>query len=287
MQTRKIALLAALILVFIVCAGVSCRLTAEPPHTPAQGDFTAHFIDVGQGDSILLTCGGQAMLIDAGVSQSGGKIIEYIKAQGISKLDIVAATHPHADHIGGMAEVLDAFEVGLFIMPKAEHTTVTFEKMLDAIERNGCDAGYAYDGLSYELGDADIEVLSPVEGEEQSDLNNCSLVMLVRFGSFKLMLTGDAEKKIEQRLLPDAESVDVLKVAHHGSSTSSTPDYIAKLKPKIAVICCGEGNDYGHPHRETTETLDAVDAAVYRTDLRGTIVISVNGGEIDVQTERR
>ena len=263
----------------------------ERPALPAAvegADFAIHFIDVGQGDAILLASGNQHMLVDAGTGKDSAALIDFIKARGVGAdgLDVVVATHPHSDHIGGMADILDAFAVDVFLMPEAMHTTATFEKMLDAVERNGCDARYGAAGQMYRLGGATVTVLSPPEGEfEGSNLNNSSIVLAVEMDGVRMLLMGDAEKEVERAVI-DAGwgDFDLLKTGHHGSNTSSSAAFLDAINPLHAVISCGAGNDYGHPHPEVLARLNGT--RIWRTDLGGTVTAIIEGGELHVSTAR-
>jgi len=283
-----VLLMTALALAYGMYMAGDVAETATSPAAVENADFAIHFIDVGQGDAILLASGNQHMLVDAGTGKDAQAIIDYIKAQGVGAdgLDLVVATHPHSDHIGGMADVLDAFAVDLFLMPEASHTTATFEKMLDAAERNGCDARYGAAGQIYQLGDARVTVLSPPEGAfEGNNLNNSSLVLAIEYQGVRMLLMGDAEGEVE-RAIVDAgwADFDLLKTGHHGSNTSSSQAFLDAIAPQHTVISCGVGNDYGHPHAEVLARLSGT--RVWRTDLGGTITAVVEGGKLHVSSAR-
>lgn len=237
-----------------------------------------HFIDVGQGDSILIQSGDSAMLVDAGTNESGSVIVEYLKALGISHLDWVIGTHPHEDHIGGMDDVLRAFPVDRVMMPEKEHTTKTFEDVLDAIIEQDLSVTAPVPGDTYELGNSSFTILGPVK-EYGDELNNWSVVLCFNCGDTSFVLTGDAESEAEEDILAQSSDLkaDVLKLGHHGSSTSSSEAFLNAIDPSAVIISCGPDNDYGHPHASTLEKIEALGAAIFRTDQQGTIVVESDG----------
>ena len=282
-----------IVLLFIIGVSGCANVDLDSP-TSSEEDKTfvasenkliAHFIDVGQGDSSFIELpNGDTMLIDAGTASYGDDIIEYIESLGYQDIDYVVATHPHADHIGGMAEVIDAFDIETVYMPKAVSTSKTYENLLETIQDKG---------LSIHTGRAGVEVLNtddltilmfaPVQ-EEYSNLNNYSIVLKITYGDTSFLYTGDAEDSLDE-ITGDIEA-DVLKVGHHGSDTSTTSDFLARVNPSYAVISVGEGNSYGHPALSTIELLEGYTSNIYRTDLNGTVVISSDGVNINVDTER-
>ncbi len=255
---------------------------------PQEGELSLVVLDVGQGDSLLLCSEGKWALVDAGTPESAPVVLKALKDYGVSSLELAVATHPHADHIGGMAAVLDACPPGEFWMPDAVHTSAAYENMLDAVERSGADAVLAQTGDTFALGSARITVLSPGgDAPYAGSLNNMSLVLLCEGGGVRLLLTGDAELPVEQALLQNGlPQADVLKAGHHGSSTSSSRAFLQAVRPRYAVISCAAGNSYGHPHRETLEAFADMGVQVLRTDTQGSILLNASGGNIDVYTER-
>ncbi len=220
------------------------------------------------------------MLIDAGNNDDGPKVISYIKDQGISKLDIVIGTHPHEDHIGGLDMVINTYAIGQVIMPKVSHTTKTYKDVLTAIQKKGLKITTAKPGLSLDLGpEVKTTVLAPVEtGYEE--LNNYSVVIRMVYEQISFLFTGDAEKLSEDQILASGAELSstVLKVGHHGSSSSSSQAFLEKVKPQYAVIMTGKQNEYGHPHQETIKKLN--DSGIYRTDQNGTIVATSDGSHL-------
>ncbi len=261
--------------------------TAEPTETlmdgmdisPTYKDIKVHFIDVGQGDCEFIELpNGQTMLIDAGNSHNGSEIISYIEnIFEYDEINFVVATHPHSDHIGGMAEVISHFNIGAMYMPEKAHTSYTFENLLNAIESNNIDLHRAKaDTNILTSGLLKIDLLAPFN-EQYSNLNNYSAVVKITYDETVLLFMGDAESQVEYKLLDKDIDADVLKVGHHGSDTASTELFISKVSPSVAVISCGSGNQYGHPHDTTLAVLNNYKADIYRTDEVGTIVVTADG----------
>lgn len=242
-----------------------------------SGLMRIHFLDVGQADSTFIElANGQTMLIDAGRSDNASTIVNYIKDLHCETIDYVVASHPHDDHIGGMATVLDNFNIGKMYMPKQAHTISAFTNMLDVIERKHIDLYTAKAGTNIlSNGIIDIDVLSPFV-DSNSNLNNVSAVVRITYGKSIMLFTGDAEKLIEDQLLDSEIDADILKVGHHGAGSSSSNGFIKAVSPEVAVISVGEGNPYGHPHADTLAILNEVGANVYRTDEQGTIIVTAD-----------
>lgn len=252
-----------------------------PINTDLSKNLKAHFIDVGQADSIFIELpNGQTLLIDAGESKNGSQVVSYIKSLGYNQLDYVVATHPHADHIGGMTTVINSMKIGKFYMPDKEHTTKTFESMIDALSLNNVDVYRAKSGTEViNIDGLYAKFLSPVSSYG-SDLNNWSAVIKVVYKNNSFLFMGDAENKVEGQL--SDVNVDVLKVGHHGSDTSSGLSFLKKVTPGHAIISVGSGNSYGHPTQSALSNLESVGSKVYRTDLLGTIIATSDGSNISV-----
>ncbi|HZJ57302.1 MAG TPA: MBL fold metallo-hydrolase [Clostridia bacterium] len=248
-----------------------------------EGVMAVHFIDVGQGDSILIRLpSGENMLIDAGDNDKGKVVVDYLKEQGIEKIDHLVGTHPHADHIGGLDDVIDEFDIGDIYMPKVSHTTKTYMDVLEAIDRKGLKIKAAKSGSTIPTEGAKAEILAPDSDLKSDNLNDYSAVIRLTYGQTTFLFQGDAEKKTEDLILSSHTNIKahVIKLGHHGSSTSNTPDYIETVDPRYAVITLGAGNKYGHPHKEITDLLDAKGITVYRTDQNGTVIAVSDGREV-------
>ena len=241
------------------------------------------YIDVGQADSILIqTPGGKNVLIDAGNNGDATTIVAYLKAQNISRLEYVIATHSHEDHIGSMDTVINTFDIGQVVMLKESSNTQTFRDVITAIANKGLKPIEAKAGVKLDL---DSEIYAP-NSSGYDDTNDYSAVLRLVYGKNSFLFTGDAETQSESEMLRLGSQlkVDVLKVGHHGSKTSSTAAFLKLVAPKYAVISVGKGNSYGHPTGEAWEDLAVLGATIYRTDESGTIVCESDGETITFKT---
>lgn len=254
-------------------------------------DLSVHFIDVGQGDCIYISAGEENMLIDCGEADQSGVVTSYLNKLGVEKIDHVIATHPHSDHMGGMSEIIKSYDIGEFIMPHLPDsdipTTRYFERFLDACEAADLSVTEAEVGRIIGIGEAKAEIIAP-NSEKYNNKNNYSVSLILTHGDNSFLFSGDAEKESEEEMLSSGRlhHVTVYKAGHHGSSTSSSKDFIEAISPDYAVIMCGAGNSYGHPHHETLETLAEYVKQVYRTDLCGNIVFESDGTVLTIRTER-
>ena len=243
-----------------------------------------HFIDVGQGDSILiLGPEGETILIDGGEEGSGA--FQYLQSKRIDHINLVVATHPHSDHIGGVIDVLNTIPVDKVVTNGQMHTTSIYEQFLDAITSSEAEYVEVVRGDTITVGSLVFDVLNP--GTDQGDdLNNSSVVLRLVYGNSSFLFTGDAGVEAEEEMLSSGLSLsaDILKVGHHGSRYSSSPGFLSKVQPKIAVYSAGVGNDYGHPHAETLAALTSVGAEIYGTDVNGTVIITADGSRYSVET---
>lgn len=251
----------------------------------ALADLEAHFIDVGQGDACIIVCDGEAMMIDGGPRSASSKIYSYIrKTLGLSELKYIVASHPHVDNVGGISGALNAVPVGCIFSPVLEWDTKTFTSMVEYAEAQGTPIVIPSDGDTFSVGGATVTVL--LCWPEAQQTNDTSIIMRVEYNGFSILFTGDAGYTAEYMVIDSGYPLDsdVLKVAFHGSKTSSTPEFISAVDPQIAIISCKKDNCYGHPDPETLETLS--ECSVYRTDQDGTIKIVI-GDSLEVETEKR
>lgn len=276
------SILSLLFIAIFFISGCAAKNTSSTESKVVSSQLKVHYIDVGQGDSALIQVNGKNLLIDAGTNESTSKLIGYLSKQNIKKIDYIVATHPHEDHIGGMSAVIKKYDIGKFYAPKKLANTKTFENMTNALKSKNMKIETAKAGVKLDLGNnTKVEMVAP-NNDKYEDVNNYSIVLKVTHGNSKFLFTGDAEKLSEKEILSKNYdiSADVLKVGHHGSVSSSSKEFLDKVNPKIAIISCGKGNSYGHPHKETMNELKKRNIQVYRTDVNGTIVLISDGTKI-------
>ena len=245
---------------------------------PNDGNLRVYTLDVGQGDSILVVHNNKTMLIDASTNQMGAKVVQYLKDLGITKIDYLIGTHPHEDHIGGLDNVIKNFEIGKFYMPKKQANTKTFEDVLDAASNKKLKINAPSIGDKFNVGDAECEVMSIKN--EADNLNDCSIVIQMSYDGVKYLFTGDMESGIESSRTWN--EVDILKVGHHGSKTSSSKEFINEINPRYSIISVGKNNRYGHPNKETLDNLS--DSKIYRTDIDGSIMFKIKNNKLKIET---
>ena len=303
---NRVTLASAVLAIIVLCVLITVNGTLRFPFlptwdslysalglhtsTPPEGTLRVTVLDVGNADCILLQSGEKTALIDAGENNDEDEVLTALKSAGVTKLDYVIATHADADHIGGMDTVIRNIPIETFLMSFMPEgytpTTRTYERMLEAMVDCEVIPTEAEHGAVYPFGEATITILSGLS--DHTDTNDQSVVCLVSHGEMDFLFTGDAGKEVEREILDAVPTLDVevLKVGHHGSSTSSDGDFIRSVSPDIALITCGYGNSYNHPHSVTLQTLKRNAVEVYRSDLNGEIVLTSDGTTITVETEK-
>lgn len=250
---------------------------AADPDGYSQEPLEVHYIDVGQGSATLLKSGRHAMLIDTGDSDQGTKIQLYLTKQGVENLDYLVLTHPDADHIGGAPVIITKFGIGQLFLSNYEKDNKTTQKVRDAMQYKGLTASDCQVGDTYTLGNASFTILAPVK--EYADSNNASIALMVQNGNNRFLFTGDCEAEAEADLIASGAdlSADVYLAGHHGSDTASSQAFMDAVSPTYAVISCGEGNSYGHPHAEVLNRFRSMGIQVFRTDEQGSVIAESDG----------
>ena len=267
--------------------------TAAKANSGKSSTLTVRMLDIGQGDSFLLEKDGKFVLVDTGDIEHRDAIVQLLKKYHVKTISKIIITHPHADHLGGMNAIFKNFKVESIYDDGMPSGTASYKNYLKQIEANkipykslkaGDELNF-FDGVKF-------KVLGPVkkikDQKGNSDFNNNSIVGRLIYGNFSMMFTGDAEKEEEASILSQKGTFksDVLKVGHHGSRTSTSPDFLKAVAPKEAFISCGQGNDYGHPHKVTVDKLNKTKVHIYRTDRDGTVTLTTTGKEYTIQKER-
>lgn len=268
----------------IIAAGCSAPSGQPEIGSDLSGDLVVHFLDVGQGDSILIEFRDKTMLIDASERGMADRIIAYLGDQNVERLDVVVATHAHSDHIGGLRDVISAYPVGEFVDAAQPHSTATYENLLALIEEEGIPYTAAERGQTIALDpDLEILILNPA-AEPIGDINQDSVVLKVTYNEISYLFVGDAEKPAEESMMEAGLDLDadVLKVGHHASRYGSSAEFLSAVSPAISVIQVGADNSYGHPHEEAVERIEATGSRIYRTDLDGTVVVATDGTKLTV-----
>lgn len=255
----------------------------------SSAEMSVHFVDVGQGDCTIIESDGKVILIDSGERDKAQTVINYLTNMGVESLDYCIVTHPHTDHMGSMAEVLSHYKAEKMIMPQLSEvnipTTATFEDFLLSAEEN-CDEIIAAEaGYTYSMGEVEIQILGPCEQDE--DLNNMSVVAKIVYDEVSFLITGDCSFDEEDDIMDNYYNQlrsDVLKVGHHGSSGSTSTDWLEAIEPDTAVISVGEGNSYGHPTKKVLNILEDFDCEIFRTDESGSVVFETDGKTIALKS---
>ena len=256
-----------------------------PPSVPNASGFKVYFIDVGQADAALVVCDGKTMLIDGGNSADSNLIYSFLQKKGVSHLDYIIATHAHEDHVGGLSGALNYATVGTVYCPVKSYSSNAFNNFAKNVEKQGKSITVPSRGAQFSLGGASCTVLAV---NTSSDPNNTSIVLRIVYGSTSFLFTGDAEREVEQAMINRGVPLKstVLKVGHHGSYTSTSYQFLWNVMPDYAVISCGKGNSYGHPHDEVLSRLRDADVYLFRTDLQGDITCTSNGSSVSFSVSR-
>lgn len=269
--------------------GIASNTQNERAETQIKEKFIAEdklivdYIDVGQADSILLRNKDKTMLIDAGTNEEGKNVVNFLKEEGISKIDYLIGTHPHEDHIGGLDDVINNFDIGKIYMPKRETTTKTFKDVLSAIKNKNLKITQPQKGEIIDLGQAKCEFMTePIIDDD--NINLSSLTLRVEFGNNSFLFMGDAEKQNEKTIT--WPKTDVLKVGHHGSDTSSSKEFLEQVNPKYSIIMVGEKNTYKLPKQPIIDRIEKIGSEIYRTDKNGNIQIISDGNNLEIKTEK-
>ncbi len=276
-------------------SGTAASQSQQTAPMESDGELSVYFLDVGQGDSALITYNGWNMLIDTGEYKYADGLTEYLQEMGIEKIDALVCSHPHTDHMGCMARVVQRFEIGALYMPHVSDdmapTTSAYEALLDAAAEKGMKINTLEAGAGIDCPEAlAIEVFSPRPDAAWDNLNNWSAVMRISFGEISFLFTGDAERDEEDCVREDAAASGwelqstVLKCSHHGSNDGNPSKWLNAVSPRYAVISCGEDNPYGHPHEEPLERLDKLGVEIYRTDQDGTVLANSDGKTVAWET---
>ncbi len=291
---KKLTVLLLILTLLLTACGLSNPVTPTTVPTPAGTTETTapedpntlevHFIDVGQADCALLRTGDHAMLIDGGNVGDSSLVVSYLLSLGIEDLDCVIATHAHEDHAGAMAGILAVFPVETVYVTTTTYASQCYDDFMHYVEQQGITPNIPEPGDTYALGESLLTFLGPVKS--YAETNDTSLVCRVDYGEVSFLFTGDMETPAEGDMLDAGAKVkaDVLKVGHHGSSTSTSYRFLYEVDPQYAVISCGEGNSYGHPEDEVLSRLRDAGVTTYRTDLSGTVIATSDGETITFST---
>jgi competence protein ComEC len=284
-RTKQILLAAVLLVVLFFSDRFmsGSHLTTE---VPENSSFEVHYIDVGQGDSELVICDGHAMLIDGGDVDASSLMYTYLKNLGIDKLDCVVCTHPHEDHVGGLSGALSYATADTVYCSYTEYDSKAFSNFIKTLEKQGLSITVPSDGDSFYLGSALVQVFGPLD--EYEEVNDNSIVLKITYGKTSFLFMGDAMESSENDIMDSGYDINctVLKVAHHGSETSTSYRFLYLSEPKYAVISCGKDNSYNHPNEEVLSRLADADVTVYRTDKNGTVICKSDGENLSFTTEK-
>ena len=284
MDKKKKIISSIIGIIIVLLAGYFGIDLTQDSKVPKDSELMISYMDVGQGDAAYIKVNGNDILIDAGPRSNSKELLEQLKAKNIDDFELVIATHPHEDHIGGMVDVFKEYEVKAFYSPKITHTTKTYENLVKAVKDEGLKTKELKGGMVIDLGEgAKFDVFTPQKSEYE-ELNDYSPIMKLSFGDTSYLFTGDAEKLAEEEALAKYKTSldsDVIKFGHHGSSSSSSNAFIEAVSPKYGIISCAKDNKYGHPHSETLDIIKKYNIKTFRTDTDGEIILTSDGKSIN------
>jgi len=267
---------------------ISISFLTQNNNVNYENKMIIHYIDVGQGDCILIQVNNKNLLIDSGPSSNRKDLLNYLEKLNIKKFDYIIATHPHEDHIGNMDTIIKRYDIGSFYSPKVITSSTTFENMISALVDKNLKINVLKKGVKgIDLGkNTEIEVFSPLENISSDNLNDYSPIIKITFFNNSFLFTGDAEIPTEDTVLSQNNNLncDILKVGHHGSSTSTSTDFLISTNPSVAIISVGKNNSYGHPTSETLSLLNSYNIRTIRTDINGTVIAISDGKNINIST---
>ncbi len=258
--------------------------TSSPAILSANETLIVHFIDVGQGDSILIDLEQTEILIDGGEKNTG--VADYIRPYVDGALEAMVATHPHADHIGGLLEVLQKYDIKDIWLNGDTYSTKTYTDFMNLVNAENATVHEAERGQTMQVGVLNFNILNPAK-PLSTDTNDNSIVLSLSYGDTDFLFMGDAQRHAESSMLNLVTDIDILKVGHHGSRTSSSPEFLNLIKPEVAIYSARLGNSYGHPHQETLVALNSIGAKIYGTEVHGTVEVTTNGKVYDVRPEKQ
>ncbi|MDZ5148144.1 MBL fold metallo-hydrolase [Clostridium perfringens] len=284
MNKKKKIISSIIGIIVVLLAGYFGIDLTQDSKVPKDSELMISYMDVGQGDAAYIKVNGNDILIDAGPRSNSKELLEQLKAKNIDDFELVIATYPHEDHIGGMVDVFKEYEVKAFYSPKITHTTKTYENLVKAVKDEGLKTKELKGGMVIDLGEgAKFDVFTPQKSEYE-ELNDYSPIMKLSFGDTSYLFTGDAEKLAEEEALAKYKTSldsDVIKFGHHGSSSSSSNAFIEAVSPKYGIISCAKDNKYGHPHSETLDIIKKYNIKTFRTDTDGEIILTSDGKSIN------
>ena len=281
-------LLALLLLLSLLLSGCEYKIAVEP--RPTGGSLTVHYIDVGQADCALLECEGEYMLIDGGNKEDSQLVVTYLREQGVEELAAVVSTHPHEDHVGGLPAVLAVYPTRAVYAPTKTYASQVYDDFLYYADQQRLEVTIPQPGDSWNLGGTRVTVLGPVKS--YAETNDTSIVLLVEFGETRFLFTGDMEAQAEGDMLEYWEGrfdwdVDVLKVGHHGSDTSSSYRFIYETQPEYGIVSVGKGNTYGHPSGDIMKRYADAGTVIFRTDRLGCVIAQSDGKTVSLTWENQ